>query len=210
MTSAKDTLIVIQCCKSKNTVELYPDHLHDLYRQIPVTRRILERAVKHFMDEGVIDVDSNPVTALSLYTGHFYSVEGLKDRMVEELLNGRYDFLIMSAGYGFVHPFQRIHNYDQEMKDRVTNYWLSEGLPRVLGEYVKNLGFQYVYGFFSKSADYRRIFEEVEWGDARELKEAGFFYVEGVKGAGNILRFQAGLMLNQIDEGFKNKSQTED
>ena len=113
MTSAKDTLIVIQCCKSKNTVELYPDHSHDLYRQIPVTRRILERAVKHFMDEGVIDVDSNPVTALSLYTGHFYSVEGLKDRMVEELLNGRYDFLIMSAGYGFVHPLQRVYEYDQ-------------------------------------------------------------------------------------------------
>jgi len=208
MTTAKDTLIILPCCKSKNPVEFYPDHTYNFYNQIPKTKSILENAVKQFTEDGVIDVHSKPVSALSLYTGYFYSVEGLKDKIVEELLNGRYDFLIMSAGYGFVHPFQRIHDYDQQMKDKVTTYWLNHGLPQVLSEYVENGGFQFVYGFFSKSADYRRIFEEVEWGDSRTLREAGFFYVEGIKGAGNILRSQAELMLKQIDEGFVNKSQT--
>jgi len=205
MTTAKDILIIIQCCKSKNPVELYPDHTHNLYKQIPKTKNILENAVKHFTKEGVINVKSKLVTALSLYTGYFYSVDGLKEKIVEEILNGRYDFLIMSAGYGFVHPFQRIHDYDQLMKDKITNYWLNNGLPTVLSEYVENGQFQYVYGFFSKTADYRRIFEKVEWGDARRLREAGFFYVEGIKGAGNILRSQAEFMLKQIEEGFKNK-----
>jgi hypothetical protein len=208
MTTAKDTLIIIQCCKSKNPVELYPDHKYNFYKQIPKTKSILENAVKQFTEDDVIDVKSKLVTALSLYTGHFYSVEGLKDKIVEELLNGRYDFLIMSAGYGFVHPFQRIHDYDQQMKGKVTTYWLNQGLPQVLSEYVENVGFQYVYGFFSKSADYRRIFEKVDWENNLSLREAGFFYVEGIKGAGNILRFQAELMLKQIEEGFANKSQT--
>lgn len=209
MNIAKDTLIIIQCCKSKSLVELYPDHSHDLYKQIPKTRRILERGVKYFIEDGVIDVNSKLVTALSLYAGHFYSVEGLKKRIVEELLHGRCDFLIMSAGYGFVHPFQRVHDYDQRMSGAVTSYWLNNSLPSVLSEYVENGRFQYVYGFFSKSADYRRIFEKVEWGDLRALKEAGFFYVEGIKGAGNILRSQAELMLKQLREGFKNRSQAQ-
>ena len=159
MTTTKDTLIILQCCKSKNPVELYSDHTYNFYKHIPKTRNILEEAVNHFTEDGVINVNSKPVTSLSLYNGHFYSVEGLKDKIVEELLNGRYDFLIMSAGYGFVHPFQKIHDYEQQMKGSVTTYWLDQGLPQVLSEYVENLGLHYVYGFFSKSADYRRIFE---------------------------------------------------
>jgi len=201
----KETLVVFQCCKKKSDVELYPDDDFDLAARIPRTKRILEDAVMKFSLDGIIDISSRPVTALSRYDGHFYSIPRLRSSVAHEVRRGPYQFLIMSAGYGFVHPFQRIRMYEQRMTGKITRYWLNVGLPRVFEEFIETCKFRKVYGFFSKSADYRKIFEAVNWRRLVRLKEAGFFYLEEMRSTSKILKTSALLMLKLLDENFEEK-----
>lgn len=201
----KETLVIFQCCKKKSAIELYPNDNFDLAIRIPRTKKILDDAVVKFSRDGVIDISSPPVTSLSRYDGHFYNAPRLRSRVAYEARHGPYQFLIMSAGYGFVHPFQRIRMYGQRMTGRITRYWLNVGLPRVLEEFIETCKFRKVYGFFSKSADYRKIFEAVNWHQLDRLKEAGYFYLEGMRGAGKILKTSAMLMLKLLDENFEER-----
>jgi hypothetical protein len=204
----KDTLVILQCCKKKGNIELYPDEDFDLAIRVPKTKEILLRSVKDFSSRGIIDTSSKPIKALSRYEGHFYNTPGLRSKVAEEIRNGSNEFLIMSAGYGFVHPFQRIYDYEQKMKGNTTRYWLSAGLPRVLQEFLETGGHKKAYGFFSKSADYRKIFESVDWHRLTELQEAGYFYLDGIKGASKILKLSALLMLKLLDKNFEEKPQS--
>jgi len=201
----KHTLVIFQCCKRKNSTEKFLEKDFDLDSRIPRTKKILHAAVKKFSNMGIIDVSSKPITALSRYDGHFYRTSGLKLKIAEEIKNGSYEFLIMSAGYGFVHPFQKIHDYEQQMKGKTTTYWLNKGLPKVLEEFIETGRYTRVYGFFSKSADYRKIFEKVNWHKIKELKEAGYFYIDGVRGASKVLNLSASLMLSLLNNNFERK-----
>lgn len=201
----KGTLVIFQCCKKKRDVELYPNDNFDLESHIPKTKEILEKAVTQFSREGIIDVSSRPVTALSRYDGHFYNTPHLRARVADEVRHGPYQFLIMSAGYGLAHPFQRIYKYEQRMVGKITRYWLNVGLPEVLEEFIETYRFKKVYGFFSKSADYRKIFAAVSWSRLNSLEEAGYFYLDGIRGTGKILSISAMLMLKLLDANFKEK-----
>ena len=201
----KDTLAIFQCCKRKDGVEQFPKENFNMESKIPKTKHILRKAIVTFSQEGIIETDTEPMTALSRYNGHFYSVLGFRRKVAEEIRHGPSDFLIMSAGYGFVHPFQRIYKYEQRMTGRVTRYWLNIGLPRVLEELVETGKFKYIYGFFSKSADYRKIFEEVSWSSLNNVSEAGYFIFTGVRGAAKVLGLSSSLMLNLVYESFQNK-----
>lgn len=201
----KDTLIIFQCCKKKGDIELYPDEDFDLATRLPRTKNILKSSVDRFSHEGVIDTSSRLVTALSRYDGHFYNTPGLRSKVAEEIRYGSFQFLIMSAGYGFVHPFQKIRKYEQRMTGKITRYWLNVGLPSVLEEFLEAGRYKNAYGFFSKSADYRKIFEEVSWHRLNRLEEAGYFYLEGIRGASKVLKSSALLMLKLLDKNFKEK-----
>lgn len=201
----KKILLVLQCCKRKSDIELYPNESFDLTSKIPRTKKILEDAIKRFSRERIIDTTSKPITALSRYNGHFYNTPGLKMRITDEIKHGPYQFLIISAAYGLVHPFTKIHNYEQQMKGKITRYWINIGLPKVLEEFIENGKYKKVYGFFSKSADYKKIFEEVNWHRIKELKEAGYFYLDGIRGINKTLKLSAILMLKLIDKNFKEK-----
>lgn len=201
----KDTLVIFQCCKKKANTELYPDEDFDLTARVPRTKGILLGAMKRFSSKGVIDTSSKPITALSRYDGHFYNAPGLRSKVAEEIRHGPSEFLIMSAGYGFVHPFQRIHDYEQRMTGTTTGYWLSVGLPRVLQEFLETGGYRKAYGFFSKSADYRKIFERVNWRRLKGLEEAGYFYFNRARGASKILKLSALLTLELLGKRFKER-----
>ena len=151
--------------------------------------------MKRFSNKGIIDISSKPIMALSRYDGHFYNTQGLRLKVAEGIRHGPYEFLIMSAGYGFIHPFQRIHKYEQRMSGKATRYWLNIGLSRVLEEFLETGRYRRVYGFFSKSGDYRKNFEGVNWDKIKELREAGYFYLNGVRGASKVLNLSASLML---------------
>lgn len=200
--------MVFQCCKRKSSYEHYSQESFDLSSRIPLTTIILENAIKKFIRESVIDASSGSITALSRYDGFFYNRQDLRNKVVEEIKRGSYQFLIMSAAYGFVHPFTKIHNYEQQMGGKITNYWINTGLPSVLKEFTETGGYRNVYGFFSKSADYRKIFQAVDWNGIPGLKEAGYFYVQGIRGVAKILKTCALLMMKLLDEGFKKKPVT--
>jgi len=173
--------------------------------RLPQTWKILEEAVERFSERGIINTDSPPVTALSLYNGHFYRAPGFRSRVAEEIRKENCDFVIISAGYGLVYPFQRIHNYEQEMRGHVTRYWLGKGLSRVLTEFVETGGYKSVYGFFSKTADYRRIFSSVYWRRLVDVEEAGYFYLEGIRGTSKVLRTGSLFLLEQLETKFTTK-----
>lgn len=200
----KDTLVIFQCCKRKNGVEQFPREDFNIESKIPRTKHILRNAIAKFSQDGIIETDTEPVTALSQYNGYFYSVPGFRRKVAEEIRHGPSDFLIMSASYGFVHPFQKIHKYEQRMAGRVTKYWLSIELPEVLEEFIETGKFKYIYGFFSESADYRKVFEEISWHNLKNVSEAGYFYLTGIQGTTKILRFCSSLMLNLVQKRFQN------
>jgi len=199
----KDTLIILQCCKSKSINENYPNEYYDLLKHVPYTHEVLEKGIKKLTREGIINNLTLPVSALGLYTGHFYRTPNIKRMIANEIKHGPYQFLIMSAGYGFVHPFQKIHNYEARMAGKLTTYWLRNGLPRVLQEFSSK--YKRVYGVFSKSADYKKIFEHVNWNELTNITEAGYFTLDGIRGASKVLQYQAILLLNLIDNGFSKK-----
>jgi hypothetical protein len=204
----KLTLVILQCCKRKNGPEEFPQKDFNLDVRLPKTKKILEVGIQKFSNMDIIDVKSKPITALSRYNGHFYSTTGLKSKVADEIKNGPSDFLIMSAGYGFVHPFQKIHNYDQQMKGKTTKYWLNTGLSKVLEEFIETGNYTRVYGFFSKTADYKKIFEKVNWNKFKDLHESGYFYINGVRGASKVLNLSASLLLKLLENNFEAKPQS--
>jgi len=144
----KDTLVVFQCCKKKQDVELYPDDEFDFMASIPRTSWILKDSEKRFISKGAIDTSSHPITALSRYNGYFYAFPGVRTRIAKEIRHGSCQFLIMSASYGFVHPFQKIYKYEKQMKGETTRYWLKIGLPKVLEEFIVTSGIMRVWLLF--------------------------------------------------------------
>jgi hypothetical protein len=204
----KDTLVVFQCCKKKQDVELYPNDEFDFTASIPRTNWILKDGEKRFILKGAIDASSHPITALSRYNGYFYASPRVRTRVADETRHGSCQFLIMSAAYCFVDPFQKIHKYEKQMKGETTRYWLKIGLPKVLEEFIVTSGITRAYGFFSKSADYRKIFEAASWSKLSGLKEAGYFYLDEARGTGKILEISSQLMLNLLDTNFAEKPQS--
>ena len=71
--SLKDTLIILQCCKSKKLTELYPERNYDLLEHLPETGHILSQITEQFKKEVIIDASSNRVTSISLYDGRAHS-----------------------------------------------------------------------------------------------------------------------------------------
>ncbi len=197
-----DTLIVLQCCKTKTLVEDYPNKSFDVFQFLPRTGVALQSAIRRNEELGVIDASTRDVTALSLYRGIFYIYPGLKYRVYSELEKDGVQFIILSAGYGIVHPFQRIHGYEQEMKGRVTSNWIELGVVGVLKEYIVENGFKQVYGMFSKSSGYKKMFEEIDWSKIPSVKRAGYFYLDEIRGTHNVLEGQARLLLELLEKGF--------
>jgi len=200
------TLIVLYCSGRKRCIEQYPNSSFTLRKHVPNTYHILDETIKIFKEKKKIDITSPQVSSLSLYQGHFYNVSGLKEEIYNQIKSGKLDFLIMSAGYGFVHPLQKIHEYDVKMKGLITRWWRQNGLHKVLEEYVINQKMKRIYGFFAKTSDYKKIFEDVNWQSLKDIEEAGYYYLQGIRGpkAQRLVPETLGkLMLCQIKNGFQ-------
>ena len=178
------TLIVTQCCKRKNSTELFNVNasILDLLEE---TRNILIEGRKKFKQ---YIYGTKEVTALSLYDGLLYSS---LDKMLvyEEFMKNKIDFIIISAAYGIVHAFEKIREYDLEMSRSIVKYWLKIGLPKVLEEYIAKTDAEKVYGFFTKSSMYTKVFANVNLNNISDhvLKYA-LVYAENCRGRSNSLR----------------------
>ncbi len=124
------------------------DYLDVGYREaLLVGRRVFNKYVT-----GVKDV-----TALSLYNGLEYRV--LNKRLVyEKYLSKEIDFLIISGGYGIVHGFEKIRDYNVQLNRRVLRVWLGLGLDKILANYIVNKDVEEVYGFFTRTSNYRAVY----------------------------------------------------
>jgi len=153
-------LIVTQCSSRKSDVELFPNApVVDLPSKLPETGRILLEGRRRFLR----GLSGLPVTALSLYDGHEY--RAMDRRLVyEALLRGSAELLILSGGYGLVHPLERVKGYDVRMDSRLAAAWIELGLHRALEEFIELARVQEVYGLFTKSSAYSRLFRAVNWG----------------------------------------------
>ena len=151
------TLIITQCSKRKKLIELFNISVSvlDVLRE---TRENLVRGRKYF--EKYV-YGSKPITALSLYDGVLYR-ELDKKLVYDKFLSGEIDFIIVSAAYGIVHAFEKIREYELRMNMEVAKIWLKIGLPKVLGEYIIRTNADRVYGFFTKTSYYAKIYRSID------------------------------------------------
>ena len=179
-------LIVTQCCKSKESVELFPDmNVSILSMLSDWAKERLLRARELFRDR-IYGVQN--VTALSLYVGYEYEV--LDKRLIHDLyLRNTMDFIIISAGYGVVHAFEKIREYEAYMDSKTTRTWIRYELPLIIANYIANTHPKEVYGFFSKTSGYQEIFREVINYLPKDLEtEIYAVYLENCRGIVNIMR----------------------
>ncbi len=122
--------------------------LPDMYKDLLIkSRKLFEHVI----------YGRNNVSALSMYNGYEYQV--LEKLLIHSLfLKGKIDFIIISAGYGLVHAFERIRKYEARMDRSNTVKWLKLGLHKVLASYIESVGPREVYGFFSRTSGYNTIF----------------------------------------------------
>ena len=125
-------LIVTQCCKSKCSIELFPS------LDVSILNSLSDSAKNKLLHaRGVFNdkiYGTRAVTALSLYVGHEYKV--LNKSLIYKLyLKGLIDFIVISAGYGVVHAFEKIKEYEAYMDQKTTRTWMKLGLPSIIADY---------------------------------------------------------------------------
>ena len=193
------TLIITQCSKRKKPIELFNISVSvlDVLRE---TRENLVRGRKYF--EKYV-YGSKPTTALSLYDGVLYR-ELDKKLMYEEFLSGEIDFIIVSAAYGIVHAFEKIREYELRMNREVAETWLKMGLPKVLEEYIVRTNADRVYGFFTKTSYYAKIYGSIN----RTLLDYGveaYLVMPGNVGFFNSLKTLGSCIMSLIEHGSLDK-----
>lgn len=187
-------LIVTQCCAKKREVELFRDMDQSVLNVVSPRYAHTLMKGRELLEQNVYGGRS--VTALSLYNGFEYKV---LDRWLvkERYLKGEIDFIIISAGYGIVHAFERIRAYDAVMKGHVLRLWLSLGLPEIIANYAFRSSATIVYGFLSKTGGYVDIF----WKAARHMKSYGLqaklVSPESCRGTAKVLK-AIGLSINKM------------
>ncbi len=192
-------LIVTQCCKSKCSIELFPNLDVSILNSLSDSAKDkLLQARETFSDK---IYGTQAVTALSLYVGHEYRV--LNKSLIYELyLKGIIDFIVISAGYGVVHAFEKIREYEAYMDQKTTRTWIKLGLPSIIADYIVNTSPKEVYGFFSKTSGYQEIYREVIKHVPRNAKTNIYIvYPEGCRGVSNIMKALGQAINNLVKEG---------
>ncbi|AFV11414.1 hypothetical protein Tph_c11930 [Thermacetogenium phaeum DSM 12270] len=139
----------IPCCKAKEDTGKTAIPCFQPDSVLEETYRRLERARQGM--KGCVETASKKTSALYLYTGHFYSVEGLVDAAENLLCSGRMRLFIISAGYGLLDAFEPCHTYEAVMSGRTARYWRDAGLAEIIAEICLKLEPDHVYGFFAGS-----------------------------------------------------------
>ncbi len=184
-------LIVTQCCKAKVEQELFPHVARSVLEGLDERHRSLLLEGRRRL-AGTI-YGGREVSALSMYSGHQYRVLD-KQLVLEGFLEGRADMLIVSAGYGLVHAFEKVRLYEASMK-KYGRLWMRAGLDRVLANYVENTGPDLVYGFFSRTGGYLDVFAGASrLAGSREIR---LVTAEGCRGVGNVMR-SLGYAINML------------
>jgi hypothetical protein len=142
----KGDLIIIPCCGSKRGTEGADENYSVMRMLSPGARKQLKKARRLAFARTRIDRNSPKITALTLYTGFLYKFPGLRAELGRLLAKGIY-VLILSGGYGLVHPYERIHAYEAPISN-TQGIW-RKWLPGILKDFVKRNDIRRVFVFGS-------------------------------------------------------------
>ncbi len=188
-------LVVTQCCKAKAERELFPQVARSVLEGLDERHRALLLEGRGRLYGAVYG--GRRVSALSMYSGHLY--RALDRRLVlKGFLEGWADMVIVSAGYGLVHAFERVRLYEASMKS-YARLWLEAGLDRVLANYVENTGPGLVYGFFSRTGGYLEFFARAS--KLMGPREVHLVTAEGCRGVGSVMRSLGYAINTLLSEG---------
>jgi hypothetical protein len=201
----------IPCCKAKNgtgkivTSYLQPDvELEQLFCRLKSARQGMA---------GCVETASKKTSAFYLYSGHFYSISGLKPAVVKLIRSGQMRLFIISAGYGLLDAFEPIHKYEAVMSSHTARYWRDVGLTEIIADVCVQLKPEQVYGFFAgvpewrgTGAKYRYFFTA---GVQQALRkgwvpaQAGCFYRRKGRGVTSIMKSLGTSFYEFINSGFQ-------
>ena len=161
--SISTTLFVLPCSGSKRrsgrrTATRRTSVLHSLPRDLAAelrTRRS-ENAMQAKLDDSVL------LPAAERYTGTLYRAAG---DALDVLASSGARLLIISGGYGVVHPTEPIGWYDQEFRNAM---WPNGLVARCLAAYAGATGATAVIALLSATTQYARVFRSTRWPDRVE------------------------------------------
>ena len=152
-----------------------------------------------------INTESALIPAIDRYSGFLYGTEGLREAISQAERKRGVHGLIMSGGYGIVRPSERIHSYDRRMN---VSYWTRHRLPDVIFEYIERNRITEAYAFVSRTTDYAKLLQRVDWSGLAALgsfEVARAYHVNfvGRGGAQRIVPQLTGrLLVSFVDSGF--------
>jgi hypothetical protein len=207
-----DNLCFIPCCKIKTPTIPWnvPDQSLTQWL-LPKTWHDLETGRAAVKDR--IDLTCRKVPALQLFNGIFYQCDlHFRKRIRDAIQSNQISAFIISGGYGLVHAFEPIHQYDSVMVGKTAESWKNAGLVYVIEELICNLKPKRVFGFFAGPPDwcgshakYRYFFTEGTKAAktlTTSIETAECFYRSKGKGVGAIMGALGRALLHGIEEGF--------
>ncbi len=152
-----------------------------------------------------INTESALIPAIDRYSGFLYRTEGLREAISTAERKRGVHGLIMSGGYGIVRPSERIHSYNRRMN---VAYWTRHRLPDVIFEYIERSRITEAYAFVSRTTDYAKLLQRVDWPGLAalgSLEVAREFYVNFVGGGSAqriVPQLTGRLLVSFVDSGF--------
>lgn len=172
------TLLILPCCESKKANVPYPNPL-------PPTPPKFIRALGRIAPfRPCVRMGPKEAPALWLYTGHLYN---RLDRAIlnNEMAAGWLDIVILSGGYGMVHAYEKIHDYEAEMPTYYDR-WIRAGLPTALENYINDTKPNNVIAFFSNHANQKKSYGGIYCqgvGQTTVLGERGKYVPPAIPGS---------------------------
>jgi len=202
---APRVLMLLPCCKRKSDLEKFPcaekvviDYLSDEKKQRLLGARKKFRAC---IRSGI-----TPIHALNRYDGKLYNSSPMfKQQILDSMNESKLDLLIVSAGLGVVHAFEKIPDYDLEMKNKIADQWIDAGLPSIIEDLMIRNNYNRVFGFFAITTGYAKVFQQIDFKGSGI--NAGFFYVpSGSGGSSSITPKKLGKAVSSmIENNFQTK-----
>lgn len=91
------------------------------------------------------------------YQGYLYDAAG---PAITTAVDGAYDLVILSGGFGLLHPLEPIGNYDRAFS---RSDWPSGLLEDALIELARRHGHRHVVAFCSQTTSYAQLIRRVPW-----------------------------------------------
>lgn len=174
--SLPDTLFVLPCSAEKRRGgQSSPSDNASMLRSLPRSLAAELKACRAGCAPSARLDESKRLPAAERYAGTLYQAAG---NALDELSQAGADILIISGGYGVVHPLEPIGEYDHEFRNSM---WPNRIVARCLAAYAEAVGARTVVGLLSGTTQYARVFRSTQWTE--RVEQAIHIRPQAVRGA---------------------------